>query len=143
MKIYQVCNLRTARCLYFLPPSVGDLKTTVQENYLQKTRFKSFLLKGIFSGLGSIIIGLCIGERLTVLWSIIPVLFGRIYRIRIEYIFLCLRSKASRCGTDKCLLRNFSVYSSYSVIDYIQANSYGYLFYSINFYGNRCLAFFK
>ena len=32
------------------------------------------LLKGIFSGLGSIIIGLCIGERLTVLWSIIPVL---------------------------------------------------------------------
>ena len=22
-------------------------------------------------------------------------------------------------------------------------NSYGYLFYSINFYGNRCLAFFK
>ena len=69
LKIYQVCNLRTARCLYFLPPSVGDLKTTVQENYLQKTRFK-----GIFSGLGSIIIGLCIGERLTVLWSIIPVL---------------------------------------------------------------------
>ena len=86
------------------------------------------LLKGIFSGLGSIIIGLCIGERLTV---------------RIEYIFLCLRSKASRCGTDKCLLRNFSVYSRYPVIDYIQANSYDYLFYSINFYGNRCLAFFK
>ena len=88
------------------------------------------LLKGIFSGLGSIIIGLCIGERLTVLR-------------RIEYIFLCLRSKASRCGTDKCLLRNFSVYSRYPVIDYIQENSYGYLFYSINFYGNRCLAFFK
>lgn len=101
------------------------------------------LLKGIFSGLGSIIIGLCIGERLTVLWSIIPRAFGRIYRIRIEYIFLCLRSKASRCGTDKCLLRNFSVYSRYPVIDYIQANSYDYLFYSINFYGNRCLAFFK
>ena len=72
-----------------------------------------------------------------------PRAFGRIYRIRIEYIFLCLRSKASRCGTDKCLLRNFSVYSRYPVIDYIQANSYGYLFYSINFYGNRCLAFFK
>ena len=45
---YQVCNLRTARCLYFLPPSVGDLKTTVQENYLQKTRFKSFYLKVFF-----------------------------------------------------------------------------------------------
>lgn len=31
------------------------------------------LLKGIFSGLGSIIIGLCIGERITTLWSIIAV----------------------------------------------------------------------
>ena len=53
------------------------------------------------------------------------------------------KRQASRCGTDKCLLRNFSVYSRYPVIDYIQANSYDYLFYSINFYGNRCLAFFK
>ena len=32
------------------------------------------LLKGIFSGLGSVIIGLCIGERITVLWSIFAVL---------------------------------------------------------------------
>lgn len=32
------------------------------------------LLKGIFSGLGSIIIGLCVGERLTVIWSIFAVL---------------------------------------------------------------------
>lgn len=32
------------------------------------------LLKGIFSGLGSLIIGLCIGERVTVLWSIWAVL---------------------------------------------------------------------
>ena len=32
------------------------------------------LLKGIFSGLGSIIIGLCIGERITVVWSIFAVL---------------------------------------------------------------------
>ena len=45
---YQVCNLRTAHCSYFLPLSVGDLKTTVQENYLQKTRFKSFYLKVFF-----------------------------------------------------------------------------------------------
>ncbi len=74
MKIYQVCNLRTARCSYFLPPSVGDLKTTVQEKLSSKDPLQIVLLKGIFSGLGSIIIGLCIGERLTVLWSIIPVL---------------------------------------------------------------------
>lgn len=32
------------------------------------------LLKGIFSGLGSIVIGLCIGERVTALWSIFAVL---------------------------------------------------------------------
>ena len=31
-------------------------------------------LKGIFSGIGSIIIGLCIGERVTVLWSVFAVL---------------------------------------------------------------------
>ena len=32
------------------------------------------LLKGIFSGLGSLIIGLCLGERITHLWSIFAVL---------------------------------------------------------------------
>ena len=32
------------------------------------------LLKGIFSGLGSVIIGLCIGERITTLWSVLAVL---------------------------------------------------------------------
>lgn len=32
------------------------------------------LLKGIFSGLGSVVIGLCIGERITVVWSIFAVL---------------------------------------------------------------------
>ncbi len=31
------------------------------------------LLKGIFSGLGSILIGLCAGEKITVLWSMIAV----------------------------------------------------------------------
>lgn len=32
------------------------------------------LLKGIFSGLGSLIIGLCLGERITYLWSVFAVL---------------------------------------------------------------------
>lgn len=32
------------------------------------------LLKGIFSGIGSLIIGLCIGERIEALWSIVAVL---------------------------------------------------------------------
>lgn len=32
------------------------------------------LLKGVFSGIGSVIIGFCVGERITVLWSILAVL---------------------------------------------------------------------
>lgn len=32
------------------------------------------LLKGIFSGIGSLVIGLCIGERMATLWSIVAVL---------------------------------------------------------------------
>lgn len=32
------------------------------------------LLKGIFSGLGSVVIGLCLGERVTELWSVFAVL---------------------------------------------------------------------
>lgn len=32
------------------------------------------LLKGIFSGLGSVVIGLCLGERVTLLWSVFAVL---------------------------------------------------------------------
>ena len=32
------------------------------------------LLKGFFSGIGSVVIGLCIGERITVLWSVFAVL---------------------------------------------------------------------
>ena len=32
------------------------------------------LLKGIFSGIGSVVIGLCIGERIYYLWSVFAVL---------------------------------------------------------------------
>lgn len=39
-----------------------------------KNPLQIVLLKGIFSGLGSILIGLCIGERITVLWSVFAVL---------------------------------------------------------------------
>ena len=40
----------------------------------EKDPLEIILLKGIFSGLGSIIIGLCLGERIEVLWSIFAVL---------------------------------------------------------------------
>ncbi len=40
----------------------------------EKDPLEIVLLKGIFSGLGSVVIGLCIGERITVWWSIFAVL---------------------------------------------------------------------
>lgn len=39
----------------------------------EKDPLQIVLLKGIFSGLGSILIGLCIGERITALWSVVAV----------------------------------------------------------------------
>ena len=40
----------------------------------KKDPLEIVLLKGVFSGLGSVIIGLCLGERVTVLWSVFAVL---------------------------------------------------------------------
>ena len=40
----------------------------------EKDPLEIVLLKGIFSGLGSVIIGLCIGEKITTLWSVLAVL---------------------------------------------------------------------
>ncbi len=40
----------------------------------EKDPLEVVLLKGIFSGLGSIIIGLCLGERVKTLWSVLAVL---------------------------------------------------------------------
>lgn len=39
-----------------------------------KDPMRIVLLKGIFSGVGSVVIGLCIGERITVPWSVFAVL---------------------------------------------------------------------
>lgn len=40
----------------------------------EKDPLEIVLLKGIFSGLGSVMIGLCLGERISVLWSVFAVL---------------------------------------------------------------------
>ncbi|MCI5746214.1 MAG: DMT family transporter [Erysipelotrichaceae bacterium] len=46
----------------------------IENNCTRKISFKDplqiVMLKGVFSGLGSIIIGLCVGEKITVLWSV-------------------------------------------------------------------------
>ncbi len=45
------------------------------------------LLKGIFSGFGSIIIGLCIGERISVLWSVFAVLLVGFFAYGLSIFF--------------------------------------------------------
>lgn len=56
------------------------------------------LLKGVFSGLGSIIIGLCIGERITILWSVFAVLgVGFVaYGLSIFFTFMLKEYSARR-----------------------------------------------
>ena len=50
----------------------------IENNCTRKISLKDpmqiVFLKGIFSGIGSIIIGLCIGERITVLWSVFAIM---------------------------------------------------------------------
>lgn len=70
MKIYQVCVSHMVLYLFYLPPFVGDLRIITLEKY----PLQIVLLKGIFSGIGSLIIGLFIGERIEALWSIVAVL---------------------------------------------------------------------
>lgn len=82
----------TLSCLLLSLEDLGDLRFSygslfiilacvcwgVENNCTRKISSKDplqiVLLKGIFSGLGSIIIGLCIGERITEWWSVPAVL---------------------------------------------------------------------
>ena len=79
------CALLSFEDLSSLTFSVGSLFVLlacvcwgIENNCTRKLSSKDpleiVLLKGIFSGLGSVIIGLCIGERITVLWSVFAVL---------------------------------------------------------------------
>lgn len=51
-----------------------EVENNCTKKLSSKDPMQIVLLKGIFSGLGSIIIGLCIGERIIVLWSVFAVL---------------------------------------------------------------------
>lgn len=77
------------------------------------------LLKGIFSGIGSLIIGLFIGEQIEALWSIVAVLCVGFVAIRIEYLLLCICTKITWCSTNKCILCRCSIYSGNSFVDYL------------------------
>ncbi len=50
------------------------LENNCTKKLSSKDPMEIVLLKGIFSGLGSVVIGLCLGERVTSLWSVIAVL---------------------------------------------------------------------
>ncbi|MDE7162092.1 MAG: DMT family transporter [Anaeroplasmataceae bacterium] len=61
--------------LFILLASIcWGLENNCTKKISSKDPMQIVFLKGIFSGLGSIIIGLCIGERITVLWSVFAVL---------------------------------------------------------------------
>ena len=79
------CMLLSCKDISKFEMSVGSLYILlacvcwgVENNCTRKLSSKDplqiVLLKGIFSGLGSIIIGLCLGERIEVVWSVFAVL---------------------------------------------------------------------
>ncbi len=79
------CILLSANNTANLQPTYGSLfillacvlwgfENNCTKKISSKDPLQIVLLKGIFSGLGSIVIGLCIGERITVVWSVFAVL---------------------------------------------------------------------
>lgn len=76
------------------------------------------LLKGIFSGIGSIIIGLC-RRKNNCFMECFCRIARRIRCIRIKYFLLCPRTKIIRCSKDKCVLCGCSVYRHNFVSYYI------------------------
>lgn len=53
---------------------VGGLENNCTRKLSAKDPLEIVLLKGIFSGIGSIVIGLCLGERVTAVWSVFAAL---------------------------------------------------------------------
>lgn len=64
---YQSASSRAAGC-------ISRANHHCTRKISSKDPLQIVLLKGIFSGLGSVCIGLCIGERLPALWSVPAVL---------------------------------------------------------------------
>lgn len=100
------------------------------------------LLKGIFSGLGSVIIGLVIGKRITALWSVFAVL-GVGCRLWFEYLLLCVCAADTRSGKNKCLLCRCTVHRNITLADYFQRSTTIHILYRSCVDGNRRLGFCK
>ena len=62
------------------------------------------LLKGIFSGTGSLVIGLCVGERVYSAWSVFRRAGRRFYRLRTKHFLLRLRPAQPRRRTHQRVL---------------------------------------
>lgn len=60
--------------LVLLAAVCWGLENNCTRKISSKDPLQIVLLKGVFSGLGSVIIGLAVGERITVLWSVLAVL---------------------------------------------------------------------
>lgn len=67
-------NFSVGSLLILLASVCWGLENNCTRKISSKDPLQIVLLKGLFSGLGSLIIGLIIGERITVIWSIFAVL---------------------------------------------------------------------
>ena len=67
-------NFSVGSLLVLLASVCWGLENNCTRKISSKDPLQIVLLKGLFSGLGSLIIGLIIGERITVIWSIFAVL---------------------------------------------------------------------
>lgn len=68
------------------------------------------MIKGIFSGTGSLIIGFICGERIPHAWTVPSGPAARLCRLRTQHLFLCLCPEDPRSSKDKRLLCRFSLY---------------------------------
>ena len=98
------------------------------------------LLKGIFSGTGSLVIGLLAGERVRVLWSVFAVLGVGFVAYGLSIFFLCVCAENSRRRPHERVLCHSAFYRDIFVFADFQGNVAVYLFYSFGSDGGRRVA---
>lgn len=89
------------------------------------------LLKGIFSGLGSVMIGFCTGERITALWSILAVLGVGFVAYGLSIFFYVYAQRllgAARTGAYYAIAPFIGTFLSLAIFRELPRNTYGIAF---------------
>ncbi len=74
-----------------LAAALWGLENNCTRKISSKDPMQIVLLKGIFSGLGSLAIGFCIGERISVIWSVFAALGVGLVAYGLSIFFMCMR----------------------------------------------------